>query len=109
MTDRRYDAMRQAVALALSGRYNNWWAVTARLRTRRYQEADVQWSDGQRMWLDQLCNEARLAMQNPEAAAPRRPCSILAVIEGGGRRDGPAGGRARPIRARGGQLNHRLR
>jgi hypothetical protein len=109
MSDQRYDAMRQAVALALSGRHSNWWAVTARLRARRYREADVEWSEGQRMWLDQLCNEARLVTQSQEAPPPRRTCSVMAVIEGGGRKSGPTEGRSRPLRAQGGQLNHRLR
>jgi hypothetical protein len=107
MSDRRYDAMRQAVALALSGRYNNWWAVTARLRARRYREVDVAWSEGQRMWLDQLCSEARLAMRGQEAARPRAACSILALIDGGHRRSGALDGRSEPIRALGGHLNHR--
>jgi hypothetical protein len=109
MSDQRYNAMRQAVALALSGRYSNWWAVTARLRARRYREADVDWSEGQRMWLDQLCNEARLAIESEEAAPARRPCPVLAVIEGGCRRGGPTEGRPRPLRTQRGQLNHRLR
>ena len=65
MNDRRYDAMQHAVALALSGRCSNWWSVAARLRVKRYREADVNWTEGQRMWLDQLCKEARLAAAVP--------------------------------------------
>src|SRR5262245_58041326 len=88
MSDRRDDAMRHAVALALSGQYNNWWAVAARLRARRFREADVDWSEGQRMWLDQLCAEARLTTEDGEVAPPRPTRSILAVIDGGKRRGG---------------------
>ena len=73
MSDRRYDAMRHAVDLALSGRCNNWWSVAARLRARRYQESDVQWTDSQREWLDRLCREARLAALDPDASS--RPCA----------------------------------
>jgi hypothetical protein len=107
MGDRRYDAMRHAVALALSGRYNNWWSVMARLRARQYREADVVWSESQRMWLDQLCGEAKLMMQGQDAA-PRR--ALPEVIEGGRRRGGPLEGRPRQIlelRTPGGRLNHR--
>lgn len=109
MSDRRHDAMRHAVALALSGRCNNWWAVAARLRARRYRETDVEWSESQRMWLDQLCNEARLVTQSQEVAPPRPTRSTLAVIEGGRRRGGPLEGRPRPIRVLGRLLNHRSR
>jgi hypothetical protein len=109
MSDRRHDAMRHAVALALSGRCNNWWAVSARLRARRYREADVEWSESQRMWLDQLCNEARLVTQSHEVVPPRPTRSMLAVIEGGRRRGGPLEGRPRQIRGPGPLLNHRSR
>jgi hypothetical protein len=112
MGNRRDDAMRHAVALALSGRYNNWWALTARLRARHYPEADVAWSDSQRMWLDQLCNEAKMAQQSQDVAPPRPARALLAVIEGGCRRSGPLEGRPRPVlelRTRAGQLNHRSR
>jgi hypothetical protein len=109
MSDRRHDAMRHAVALALSGRCNNWWAVSARLRARRYLETDVEWSESQRKWLDQLCREARLATQCQEIAPPRPTRSNLAVIEGGQRMVGPIEGRPRPIRVLGGLLNHRSR
>lgn len=102
MSDQRSDAMRQAVALALSGRYSNWWAVTARLLARRYREADVAWSEGQRMWLDQLCNEARLVSQGYEVAPRRGACSILALIDGARRRSGALEGRPGPLRALGG-------
>lgn len=61
MSNQRDDAMRHAVVLALSGRCNNWWTVAARLRAKRYREADVDWTESQRQWLDQLCREARLA------------------------------------------------
>jgi hypothetical protein len=101
MNDRCYEAMRHAVALALSGQYNNWWAVSARLRARRYRDADVEWSVGQRMWLDQLCAEARLVIESQEVAPPRPTRSVLAVIEGGRRRgDVPEGrpGRMRVLR-----------
>jgi hypothetical protein len=109
MSDRRHDAMRQAVALALSGRYSNWWAVTARLRARRYREVDVAWSEGQRMWLDQLCNEARLVMHGQESGPPRPACAILALIDSRRRRSETLEGRSGPIRVLGGHLNHRSR
>ena len=80
MNDRRYDAMRHAVALALSGRFNNWWAVAARLRAKRFQEADVSWTQGQRRWLDQLCNEARLAVLGQDLAQPCGTRSSIPVI-----------------------------
>lgn len=73
MGDRRYDAMRHAVDLALSGRCSNWWCVAARLRARRYRESDVQWTDSQREWLDRLCREARLAELDPDTSS--RPCA----------------------------------
>jgi hypothetical protein len=107
MSDRRDDAMRHAVALALSGQYNNWWAVAARLRTRRFREADVDWSEGQRMWLDQLCNEARQVSEDRVVAPPRPNRSMLAVIEGGQRRTATLEDRPRPLRVQAGQLNHR--
>lgn len=72
MSDRRYDAMRHAVQLALTGRYSNWWSVAARLRARRYQEADVDWTRGQREWLDLLCTEARRALLDRDTS---RPCA----------------------------------
>jgi hypothetical protein len=110
MGDRRYDAMRHAVALALSGRYNNWWSVMARLRARQYHEADVVWSESQRMWLDQLCGEAKRVMQGQQVAPPSPNRVLLEVIEGGRRRAGPLEGRPRQLlelRTPGGQLNHR--
>jgi hypothetical protein len=72
MSDRRYNAMMHAVDLARSGLCNNWWSVKARLRARRYREADVEWTRGQQKWLDQLCMEARLAALNPDTS---RPCA----------------------------------
>jgi hypothetical protein len=88
MSDRRYNAMRQAVALALSGHFNNWWTVAARLRAKGVREADVDWSQGQRVWLDQLCNEARQLSQDTAPPYPSRP--VLAVIDGRGRRGAAA-------------------
>jgi len=61
MTHRRYDAMRYAVSLARSGRFNNWSSVAARLQAGEYREADVDWSPVQQRWLDRLCIEARCA------------------------------------------------
>jgi hypothetical protein len=61
MSDRREAAMRHAVDLARTGRFSNWWSVAARLRAKRYQEADVDWTRGQQEWLDRLCAEARAA------------------------------------------------
>ena len=61
MNHRRYDAMRHAVSLARSGRFNNWSSVAAWLRTGEYREADVDWSPVQQRWLDRLCIEARCA------------------------------------------------
>lgn len=66
MSNQRDDAMKHAVALALSGRCSNWWAVAARLRAKRYREADVTWTESQRQWLDQLCREARLTSLDPD-------------------------------------------
>jgi hypothetical protein len=70
MSDRRDDAMKHAVQLALSGRYSNWWSVSARMRAMRYQESDVDWTQGQRKWLDLLCSEARRAVQDQDASRP---------------------------------------
>lgn len=70
MSDRRYDAMQHAVHLARSGLCNNWWSVAARLRVRRYQEADVEWTPGQREWLDRLCKEARRTAAEPDTSQP---------------------------------------
>jgi hypothetical protein len=72
LSDRRYDAMKHAVQLALTGRYSNWWSVAARLRANRYQEADVDWTHGQREWLNLLCNEARRTLPDPGTS---RPCA----------------------------------
>lgn len=73
MSDRRYNAMKHAVDLARSGLCNNWWSVHARLRAKRYLESDVDWTEGQRNWLDQLCEEARLAAALD--ASTSRPCA----------------------------------
>ena len=70
MSDRRYDAMKHAVVLAQTGRFRNWWSVAARLRAKRYREADVEWTRGQRNWLDRLCEEARLG---EDSSDPWRP------------------------------------
>jgi hypothetical protein len=59
MSHRRDDAMRHAVDLARTGRFNDWLCVAARLRAEKYREVDVHWTPGQQRWLDQLCNEAR--------------------------------------------------
>jgi hypothetical protein len=72
MSDRRYDAMRHAVELARSGRCSNWWSVAARLRAKRYHESDVEWTPGQREWLDFLCTEARRTALEGD---PWRPCA----------------------------------
>jgi hypothetical protein len=75
MSDRRYDAMRHAVDLALSGRCSNWWSIAARLRAKSYREADVDWTGAQRKWLDQLCMEARLAALATLDPDTSRPCA----------------------------------
>jgi hypothetical protein len=76
MSDRRYDAMKHAVHLAMSGRYSNWWSVSARLRAIRYQEADVEWTRGQREWLNLLCAEARRALvDSGRYSDSSRPCA----------------------------------
>jgi hypothetical protein len=107
MSDRRYDAMRHAVALALSGRFHNWWAVAARLRAKRYHETDVDWTQGQRVWLDQLCNEARLVNRSQTVAPASGPRSYLAVIDGGLRRRAVETlGRERTAPVQGRLLNH---
>jgi len=72
MSDRRYAAMRHAVDLARTGQCRNWWSVAARLRARRYRDADVDWSRGQREWLDRLCSEARTV---DPISDPSRPCA----------------------------------
>lgn len=72
MSDRRYDAMRHAVDLARTGQYRNWWSVAARLRAKRYRETDVDWTRGQREWLDRLCAEARIVGLTSD---PSRPCA----------------------------------
>ena len=72
MSDRRDDAMRHAVELARSGLCSNWWSVKARLRARRYRECDVEWTRGQRAWLDLLCAEARRTAMEGD---PWRPCA----------------------------------
>jgi hypothetical protein len=63
MSDQRYDAMRHAVDLALTGQFRNWWTIAARLRLKCYREADLDWTPGQRQWLDRLCLEARAPAQ----------------------------------------------
>lgn len=70
MSDRRYDAMRHAVNLARTGQFSNWWSVAAWLRAKRYREADVEWTRGQRDWLDRVCAEARLAASLPDMSPP---------------------------------------
>lgn len=60
MSDQRYDAMRHAVDLARTGQFSNWWSVAARLRAKRYEQADLDWTQSQREWLDRLCAEARI-------------------------------------------------
>jgi len=67
MSHRRFDAMRHAVDLARSGRFNNWWSVAARLRAEKYREADVDWTPVQQRWLDRLCTEARCDRSAAEA------------------------------------------
>lgn len=61
MNHRRTDAMRQAVDLARTGLFANWLSVATRLRVLKYRDADVDWTPGQRQWLDRLCAEARWA------------------------------------------------
>ena len=70
MSDRRDDAMKHAVQLALSGRYSNWWSVSARMRATSYQESDVDWTQSQRRWLDLLCAEARRAVRDADTSRP---------------------------------------
>jgi hypothetical protein len=70
MRDRRYEAMMHAVDLARTGRFSNWWSVAARLRAKRYREADVDWTRWQREWLDRLCAEARCAVLASGAFPP---------------------------------------
>ena len=59
LIDASYTAMRRAVELARSGRCSNWWTVQARMRTQGYKAVDLEWTEMQRTWLDQLCAEAR--------------------------------------------------
>jgi hypothetical protein len=59
LIDASYAAMRRAVELARSGRCSNWWTVQARMRTLGYKIVDLEWTEMQRAWLDQLCAEAR--------------------------------------------------
>jgi hypothetical protein len=59
MDDERYDAMRHAVDLARTGKFNNWWTIAARLRLKRCRHEDLEWTPTQRAWLDQLCADAR--------------------------------------------------
>jgi hypothetical protein len=70
MSDRRDDAMRHAVDLACTGKFNNWWTVAAWMRARRYSEADVQFTRWQRVWLDSLCREARVAASHSGTSRP---------------------------------------
>jgi hypothetical protein len=58
-SDGRYGAMRDAVHLARTGAFSNWWTIAARLRIKRYPESDLAWTETQRQWLDGLCTEAR--------------------------------------------------
>src|SRR5262245_21010764 len=70
MSDRRHDAMRHAVDLARTGKFNNWWSVIAWMQARRYREADVAFTPWQREWLDCLCKEARCPRLAPDASRP---------------------------------------
>lgn len=63
----RTDAMRHAVDLARTGLYANWSSVAARLQTSKYRDADVDWTPGQRQWLDRLCAEACCARLTADA------------------------------------------
>jgi hypothetical protein len=58
MKIRHDEAMRAAVGLALTGRFNNWWCIAARLGLRRYRPGELQWTESQRQWLDRLCLDA---------------------------------------------------
>jgi len=60
MDDERYDAMRDAVDLARTGKFNNWWTIAARLRFKRYRQDDLDWTPTQHAWLDRLCADARV-------------------------------------------------
>jgi hypothetical protein len=66
MSHSRFDAMRHAVDLARTGRFNDWLSVAARLRAEKYREGDVNWTPGQQRWLDRLCTEARCARLRAE-------------------------------------------
>jgi hypothetical protein len=71
MNHRRYDAMRHAVHLARSGLFTDWSSVAARLRVLKYRGGEVDWTPGQRQWLDRLCAEARCTRQTADSAYPR--------------------------------------
>jgi hypothetical protein len=71
MSDRRYNAMRHAVDLARTGQFSSWRTVAARLRAKKYREADMQWTQVQREWLDRLCAEARLDSAPCDPSRPR--------------------------------------
>jgi hypothetical protein len=43
MDDERYDAMRHAVDLARTGKFNNWWTIAARLRLSAA-ATDLEWT-----------------------------------------------------------------
>jgi hypothetical protein len=46
------------------------------MRAKRYQESDVDWTRGQREWLNLLCAEARSALvERDPCSDPSRPCA----------------------------------
>ena len=59
MTADRDEAMRRAVELAQTGDYADWGAIAKRLRAEGYQAADLDWTQAQCNWLDQVCAEAQ--------------------------------------------------
>ena len=86
MYHRRTDAMRHAVDLARTGLFANWSSVAARLRASKYREADVDWTPGQRQWLDRLCAEARCTRlaarrMKRQPSRPSRPGSACPTAE----------------------------
>jgi hypothetical protein len=70
MSELRDNAMRHAVDLARTGKFNNWWTIAAWMQARRYREADVQFTRWQREWLDKLCKEARFARVPSDSSQP---------------------------------------